>query len=325
MKSNTFVDIIRNMTKPYCICPLYPFECDLPEVVIANGIRISRDSEELRQVLRRYSLREGSFWENDTQINSAWAAYLPYLDSPPSLNDGKGHSPRDILGITSFIQSEHLIFCFVTVLRLLKPGLVTAGPLAIPFPDGAEQGALSPDWLNCSNTDYMFKEPSKYVLNSSEIPAINELLDIILKCLPTWINHKDSSSIDVALQRFHSSYTGETDKRLIDHMIAFEALYLNNVPELRYKLALRAAYLIGIDADERKTIYKRVSDAYKMRNDIVHGNHAVNPHIIEQILPDIEDYLRRSIRNILTLISAGWKHDKIKVDLLDTYILKGGR
>ncbi len=108
-------------------------------------------------------------------------------------------------------------------------------------------------------------------------------------------------------------------------MIAFEALYLNNVPELRYKLALRAAYLIGIDADERKTIYKRVSDAYKMRNDIVHGNHAVNPHIIEQILPDIEDYLRRSIRNILTLISAGWKHDKIKVDLLDTYILKGGR
>ncbi len=87
-------------------------------------------------------------------------------------------------------------------------------------------------------------------------------------------------------------------------MIAFEFLYLGKEQELKYRLALRVAFLLGKDDErERKTIFNKMRKAYKLRSDIVHGNKQLEQSKLEEIVPKTEEYLRQSIREFVFLVS----------------------
>ena len=83
---------------------------------------------------------------------------------------------------------------------------------------------------------------------------------------------------------------------MIDLMIAFEALLLNEEGSPTHKLALRFAKLLGNTFDERMTFYKEMKGFYKMRSKIVHGESAQTD---EHVVLGVEERLRSSVRAVL--------------------------
>lgn len=84
-------------------------------------------------------------------------------------------------------------------------------------------------------------------------------------------------TMDVALERFSKSYRHQSWlEDLVDLTIALESLFQpsDSNQELRYRIAIRAAWLLGVDkkdtADSIK-VYKRVKAMYDIRSSTVHG------------------------------------------------------
>jgi len=83
--------------------------------------------------------------------------------------------------------------------------------------------------------------------------------------------------IETALRRF--GYAAERtlpEEEIVDLMIAAESLFLSDIGkrdrgELRHRLAMRAAALRGLTADERMQMSKVMRNAYDARSVIVHG------------------------------------------------------
>jgi hypothetical protein len=112
----------------------------------------------------------------------------------------------------------------------------------------------------------------------------------------------------VAIRRF--GYALErpfNEDRLVDLMIACESLFLNDLSaqgELSYRLALRAAYLLGNDTAARTTVYHNVKQAYNFRSAVVHGSSRTiqikdehgEPVKLDQFLGIIQAYMHRALR-----------------------------
>ncbi len=99
--------------------------------------------------------------------------------------------------------------------------------------------------------------------------------------------------------------------RLLDLMIAFEALFLNDIGgqdrgEMRFRLSLRVAYFLR-EGRERKTIFNEMREAYNIRSSIVHGDEYDLPRVegravpLNQFVARIEGYLRESLRKFVEL------------------------
>lgn len=96
---------------------------------------------------------------------------------------------------------------------------------------------------------------------------------------------------------------GPYEDRLVNCMIGFEALILRGEKEVREKktpLALAVSMLIGENSKEREKVKAIFKEAYKTRNDIVHGKYLRKSKLeIATLCWETEDYLRRSIRKLL--------------------------
>ncbi len=116
--------------------------------------------------------------------------------------------------------------------------------------------------------------------------------------------------IGIAIRRFNYAYErfGLEDK-LIDHMIAFEALFFKTgeIGENRHKLSVRVAKLLAQDYENRRRIAKEMAGFYDMRNLVVHGEQA---SLKPEFTGKIENYLRDSIKYFLLLPQAT-DHDEI--------------
>ncbi|MDG7041513.1 MAG: hypothetical protein JRN22_00475 [Nitrososphaerota archaeon] len=224
---------------------------------------------------------------------------------------------EEVLANLFSARTERLVFSFVTALRLHKEGLVSPGPIVLPLFKGSEPMLLTPEWLNISSYDYTFEEPRVFKLLATDLPAINA----VMADVNSWRVKRDPKNMQVALTRFHSSYGGGCEERIIDQMVAFETICLEDEQELKYRLALRVACLVGRDAKTKITIFKDMRHAYKLRSDIVHGDTDVDDEEVESILPKTEEYLRVTIRKFLSLLSRGYKFAQIRPELLDKNIL----
>ena len=87
------------------------------------------------------------------------------------------------------------------------------------------------------------------------------------------------SFIGVAARRLqYSSERSRDEDRLIDLMIAAEALFLgeNERQEFGFRLSPRAAQYLGSSHSERRAMYESFRDAYGLRSPIIHGSE-LNP------------------------------------------------
>jgi len=193
----------------------------------------------------------------------------------------------------------------ITSLRLLKPGLV--GRFGAVHAIRGDPSGIEGAWSLGETLNY---QPSpmnlfeRYQLQEEGLSHLRKIFDALSVCT--------NQQIRIALNRFDLQYArGSEVDRLIDLIVAFEALYLKGISdaELRFRLAARVARHLGEDQNERSALFRRMSAAYEMRSRIVHGSidslrgnkllSRMGWNSPFAMLNEMEDMLRRAIRLIL--------------------------
>jgi hypothetical protein len=86
------------------------------------------------------------------------------------------------------------------------------------------------------------------------------------------------------------------EESLVNWMIALEALYSDSAQELRHKLSVRVAWMLGETPQERLEIASRMRALYDLRSAIVHGRPVT---IGNNDIQTTESYVRDSIIRLL--------------------------
>ncbi|HKZ45601.1 MAG TPA: hypothetical protein VJ343_02755, partial [archaeon] len=126
-------------------------------------------------------------------------------------------------------------------------------------------------------------------------------------------NKIDLNSLDyirVAVRRFNYAYErGNLEDKLIDFMVAFEALFFKQgeFGEFRHKLSVRVSRFLEQDYNKRRLIAKDMGDFYEARSQIVHGEKVELKH---DLVKTVEDQLRRSIKLFFESLQKS-DHDEI--------------
>ncbi|MFH2211585.1 MAG: hypothetical protein ABIJ01_08110 [Pseudomonadota bacterium] len=114
--------------------------------------------------------------------------------------------------------------------------------------------------------------------------------------------------LGIAIRRYALAMSRPSlDDKLIDLMISAEAIFLRvDQNELTYKLAHRAALLLGTNSSQQKEIFKFINDAYSMRSKVVHGakSYTKEPRDIEKLsitISRLSELLRESILKMLAI------------------------
>lgn len=86
--------------------------------------------------------------------------------------------------------------------------------------------------------------------------------------------------------------------------MALEALFLHGEEGLSFRLAQRAANLLGADSEERKRIFKELKDLYDVRSRIIHGDNLRQKHasLLDNVAR-LRELVRRSLLSALALSS----------------------
>lgn len=321
----------------YCwLCPLYSFDCYSESADLGEGIEIKRIAPEFKKYLENRC----SDWSLGDINNTKYMIIFPYRmevnDESKSIFGNWHVSDVSVNLITAFrlchagmvipgplvlAKSRNSEFSIFSISKFgefsrsefddILPGM-SVGPILTPLTKDGFEGVMSP----------------KYKLHKSDILQIKKLVQNLTRLQ----GKKEPHNLGIALRRFNSSYHGGFEDRIadriIDHMIAFEFLYLGDDKELGYKLRLRTAFLLG---KQRAKIFKDMSKAYNLRSDIVHGNKQVEMFELEEIIPKTEKYLRQSIRIFLSLLSQGHSLKSLrqgtnnKIAELDENMLTNGR
>jgi hypothetical protein len=218
------------------------------------------------------------------------------------------------IGMEEWDTASESLVDLITALKLCHKGRVTAGPLisaSIHNSEWAIGGGRI--WTLVSKRDFIHEEP-KYVLHQSDAPQVTELANNLSKLRE--LGKLDS--LGIALRRFHSSYHGDIEDRIIDQMIAFESLYIGDERGIKEKLASRTASLLAENQTSRDEISNDMKDAYQKRCNIVHVIGDVTRVELQMITPKTEDYLRKSIRCFISLLSEGQSLNEIRGNLTRT-------
>lgn len=119
--------------------------------------------------------------------------------------------------------------------------------------------------------------------------------------------------LEVALTRFNNSYrTFDYREQIIDLVIAMENLFgeetVGQTTEVGYRLRMRAARYLGVDADERKKLRKFFSDLYTLRSKIVHGDSGSADDLVQKTfkkpLAEVADETQEIVRRTLLKMLA---------------------
>lgn len=124
--------------------------------------------------------------------------------------------------------------------------------------------------------------------------------------------------LDVAVRRY--SYGCErhrTEDKIIDFMIAAEALYLSDVGdkgELSYRLSHRAAFFHSPEAAMRRKVFHHMREAYKLRSAVAHGMSKTMPKLkkengesftLEEFVAHTQFYVRAALLKAINLAAHG--------------------
>jgi len=128
-------------------------------------------------------------------------------------------------------------------------------------------------------------------LKVEEIFAVNEIFQKVIKT-----DFSKRRHLRIALDRLNRSYgKSMLDEKIIDFMIAFEALFLrDNTPNHGLVIGTACSLLLGKTDEERDEIYDFFVKAYALRNKIVHGSQIDFTGTKDTVLK-LKGYLRKAI------------------------------
>lgn len=256
--------------------PIENFKSDINKINLGNNLVIRRlTSDEKAAIIE--ATKRGFPFDFHRIISCDFAMELSFEERKlfGEKHFSKVDSPE--LWVTTFEQ-------LITALRLFKEGSIginyTSVSYANPIP--ILGGSASYDNRQFIGPTYELKEKDKLLFQKLWSEVNNTNLDQHL-------------TLRIALRRFNFAYERINYKdKLIDYMIAFEALFFKQgeVGEFKHKLATRVARFLGETYEERQTISKQIKEFYVKRSQIVHGERIKLEH---SFIRDAENRLRKAI------------------------------
>lgn len=142
------------------------------------------------------------------------------------------------------------------------------------------------------------------------------------------IKSTDYGFLSMAINRFNNTYERKRQEdKLIDFMIAFEALFMKETQELRHRLSVRIACFLKDGYVDRKDLCFKFKTIYDIRSEIVHGDPISQKYLkklgvtsIFELVYEVEEHLRASIKKFIDLIDQDetYNHEEF-LDRLDMY------
>jgi len=292
------------------ICPLINFQIPWDFLAVPHGMTTEETKKLFKE--RREKVVKG--------INLIDGVKIRYI-SKEDLEDLKTYPfpyPSDMRGLISprmfvlekqtkvekgqVLDLREVMQNIILSLRLLKEGLVFG---SFTF------YVLMSKKRHVTSWSYEQDRPRSaipYVLDFEEVTKLRKIVRKI-----QGIDFSKRKSLDLACRRFQRAYEErDAEDKLIDLMIAFEALFLKGergVPSKGKLIAVACSTLLGKNEEEREEIKQSLVEAYSIRNCIVHGSEysRLEPYdkgeVYLDTLPDlvskVEDYLRESIKKLL--------------------------
>ncbi len=138
-----------------------------------------------------------------------------------------------------------------------------------------------------------------YLVNKTIDSAIERDLCNLFNLYNNSISEK-WSSLAIAIRRFSLALANDSlDDKLLDIMISAESIFLDDSAELSYRLALRAATILGENCTNRHKIYLFFKEMYQLRSKIVHGKRSFS-----QFRNDTEKYCEKIDRLVMCIRMA---------------------
>jgi hypothetical protein len=117
------------------------------------------------------------------------------------------------------------------------------------------------------------------------------------------LSKRGDSRLELALSRFNLSLERhQLYDRLIDAIVALEAIFLDQSAELSFRLSLRAAACISTGKANRIRTYQLLRAAYDLRSQVLHGRTPPTDIEVagarltpEELQDELRDILRRSL------------------------------
>jgi len=188
----------------------------------------------------------------------------------------------------------------VTALTLLKHGRVKLGTIAWNRTDILDHGVHSSTPLGV-----WLPSASRYVFVESDIENLRGIWTTLRA-----VDFKRNKSLDIGIRRLKlASERSSLEDVIIDTMIALEALILADAGspeergELRHRLSVRVAHLLGTNADEMTRHYRVIRKAYDVRSRLAHGG-TLKPGDLRWAELAL-DLCRQTARQLLVLQSDG--------------------
>jgi len=289
------------------IIPLLNFELEGTEKVDLRDFIIRKMTEdEIKMLLSYGALGEPFFLPHGGLIDTIWCIELKV----------KFPSKRKEENLTPHIER------IITALRLFKKGSVQYSAV-LRYPK------VWRTFWHSSGHRRVIHGPL-YILTNNDVEELKAFWSRFKS-----LNIQNFPFLGVAIRRFNFSYDRRLlEDKLIDFITAFEALFLKGVErELSYRLALRCAYFLGKDEEERKKIFEILKGAYDARSKIVHGEpiesksfnkiiNKLNLKSFAELSMQVEEYLRESIKMFLDYLQSK-SHDEI-IKEIDEKIIVGG-
>jgi hypothetical protein len=305
-----FEDFFYRDTFEYrAICPLHNFKMNAEKVALSPTFSIIKFSKEDKERMLTNYGQPGSI--GHLSINNEFALEI-YVEAPKVIGGLPGYLTNDPVGVARRAFDE-----VCDALRLFKNGAVHYGENWIEPTSWNVTGVQSawPGW----GAPGRLNGPIYSLLDDE----VSKFLEFRKSCLKDRMEKHES--IMIAVNRLHFGYERlRPEDRLIDFMIGLEALFLSGLKnELRYRLSLRAAALLGDSPENRENIFNDLYIAYDQRSIVAHGDSrdknikiGGNKIPFEELVNRVEDHLRSAIKEFLVRCeNDGIKQLLINLDL----------
>lgn len=252
--------------------------------------------EEVEELWNEYSLIQSHYhYSNFPYVPPTRIKSVLYITvDEPKIIASQGSQPKVDSGKATINWIKPLFERAVTALKLLKMGSVKLGPII------HNQSPLFPgERLTHSGPASPTKPLFEYRLLPSDLIDLQTLFLALEKIDPS------NKTYRIGLDRYNMAVERDLlEDALLDSMICCEAFLLNDIKErgeLGFRLALRAAHLLGESSEEKQTIFLSSKNAYNVRSKIIHGN-SLSPKQVES-LPSVVD-LGRKVAKEMVLLNA---------------------
>jgi len=134
---------------------------------------------------------------------------------------------------------------------------------------------------------------------------------------------KVATHIRIGITRYLGSFAERVaEDRLLDYIIALEALCGRGSDAVSYRIPLRIATLIGRNADEREKLFNLVAQGYDQRSKVSHGAASLTEPLdqpSERLILDLQATVLRTIHTNLRAEKKSLSKEKL-IKLIDSAI-----